>query len=78
MIVGLLPMMFSFGVGANGNRSLGTTAIGGMLIGMMCQIFIVPALFVAFEYLQEKITPLKWDDTASTEAEPDIEQYVRK
>ncbi len=78
MIVGLLPMMFSFGVGANGNRSLGTTAIGGMLIGMICQIFIVPALFVAFEYLQEKITPLKWDDTASTEAEPDIEQYVRK
>ena len=63
MIVGLLPMMFSFGVGANGNRSLGTTAIGGMLIGMICQIFIVPALFVAFEYLQEKITPLKWDDT---------------
>ena len=78
MIVGLLPMMFSFGVGANGNRSLGTTAIGGMLIGMICQIFIVPALFVAFEYLQEKITPLKWDDTAPIEAEPDIEQYVRK
>ena len=78
MIVGLLPMMFSFGVGANGNRSLGTTAIGGMLIGMICQIFIVPALFVAFEYLQEKIIPLKWDDTAPIEAEPDIEQYVRK
>ena len=56
MIIGLLPLMFAFGVGANGNRSLGTTAIGGMLIGMICQIFIVPVLFVVFQYLQEKIT----------------------
>ncbi|MBR1733346.1 MAG: efflux RND transporter permease subunit, partial [Alloprevotella sp.] len=39
MIIGLLPMMFSFGVGGNGNRSLGTAAVGGMLIGMICQIF---------------------------------------
>ena len=45
MIIGLLPMMFAFGVGANGNRALGTTAVGGMFIGMICQIFVVPALF---------------------------------
>lgn len=75
MIVGLLPLMFAFGVGANGNRSLGTTAVGGMLIGMLFQIFVVPALFVLFQYLQEKITPMKWEDMDNTEAEPDIAQY---
>ena len=58
MIVGLLPLMFASGAGANGNRTLGTSAIGGMLIGMILQIFIVPALFVAFQYLQEKVKPM--------------------
>ena len=55
MIIGLLPMMFAHGVGANGNSALGTGAIGGMVIGMICQIFIVPALFVIFEAIQEKL-----------------------
>ena len=77
MIIGLLPLMFAFGVGANGNRSLGTTAIGGMLIGMICQIFIVPVLFVVFQYLQEKITPMTWEDIDNTDAAPDIEQYTK-
>ncbi|MBQ7842146.1 MAG: efflux RND transporter permease subunit, partial [Odoribacter sp.] len=45
MVIGLLPLMFAHGVGANGNSTLGTGAIGGMFIGMICQIFIVPALF---------------------------------
>lgn len=75
MIIGLLPLMFAFGVGANGNRSLGTTAIGGMLIGMIFQIFIVPALFVIFQYLQEKISPMKWDDLENKEGQADAEQY---
>ena len=77
MLIGLLPLMFAFGVGANGNRSLGTTAIGGMLIGMICQIFIVPVLFVVFQYLQEKITPMTWEDIDNTDAAPDIEQYTK-
>ena len=77
MIIGLLPLMFSFGVGANANRSLGTTAIGGMLIGMIFQIFIVPALFVIFQYLQEKLTPMTWEDIDSTEAEADVQQYSK-
>ena len=55
MIVGLIPLMLASGAGANGNRTLGTSAIGGMLIGMILQIFVVPALFVAFQYLQEKV-----------------------
>ncbi len=77
MIIGLLPLMFSFGVGANGNRSLGTTAIGGMFIGMICQIFIVPALFVIFQYLQEKLTPMTWEDIDNSDAQADIEQYSK-
>ena len=78
MIVGLLPMMFAFGVGAHGNRTLGTSAIGGMLIGMICQIFIVPALFVAFQYLQEKIKPMEWDDLDNSDMHSEIEQYAKK
>lgn len=54
MIVGLLPMMFSTGVGANGNRSLGTGVVGGMLIGMLALLFLVPSLFVVFQWMQEK------------------------
>lgn len=55
MIVGLLPMMFSTGVGANGNRSLGTGVVGGMLIGMLALLFLVPSLFVVFQWMQEKV-----------------------
>ena len=75
MIIGLLPLMFSFGVGANANRSLGTAAIGGMFIGMILQIFIVPALFVIFQYLQEKVTPMHWEDIDSHGADADLQQY---
>ena len=77
MIVGLLPLMFAFGVGAHGNRTLGTAAIGGMLIGMLLQIFVVPTLFVVFQYLQEKIKPIEWDDLDNSDAEPEIEQYSK-
>ncbi len=75
LIIGLLPLMFAHGVGANSNNALGTGAIGGMLIGMILQIFIVPALFVAFQLIQEKISPLKWDDTDNSGLESEIEQY---
>ena len=77
MIVGLLPLMFASGAGANGNRTLGTSAIGGMLFGMILQIFIVPALFVAFQYLQEKVKPMEWEDVDNSDAEPEIEQYTK-
>ena len=77
MVIGLLPMMFASGVGANGNSTLGSGAIGGMLIGMICQIFTVPAMFVAFQYLQEKIKPIEWHDTDNTELESEIEQYTK-
>ncbi len=75
MIIGLLPMMFATGAGANGNRALGTGSIGGMLIGMILQVLVVPALFVIFQKIQEKITPLKWEDTDNEGIENEIEQY---
>ena len=77
MVVGLIPLMLAMGVGANGNRALGTAAVGGMFIGMICQIFIVPALFVIFQYLQEKIKPMEWDDIDNSDAETEIEQYAK-
>ena len=77
MIIGLLPLMFASGAGANGYRTLGTSAIGGMLIGMILQIFIVPALFVAFQYLQEKVKPMEWNDLDNSDATPEIEQYSK-
>lgn len=75
LIIGLLPMMFAHGVGANGNKALGTGSVGGMLIGMLFQIFIVPALFVVFQKLQEKITPMTWKDSDNHEIQSEIEQY---
>lgn len=63
MIIGLLPLMFASGVGANGNRTLGTGAVGGMLIGMILQVIIVPGLFVMFETLQEKFKPINRNET---------------
>jgi HAE1 family hydrophobic/amphiphilic exporter-1 len=77
LIVGLLPLMFSHGVGANGNIALGTGSIGGMLIGMVLQLIFVPALFVIFQKIQEKISPLKWSDTNNAGIGAEIEQYSR-
>ena len=55
MIFGMLPLMFSSGAGANGNSSLATGVVGGMLIGTLALLFVVPVFFVVFEYLQEKL-----------------------
>ena len=55
MVFGLLPLAFSVGVGANGNRSLGVGTIGGMLIGTIALLFIVPALFIIFQKIEEKV-----------------------
>ena len=57
MIFGMLPLMFSSGAGANGNSSLGTGVVGGMLIGTLALLFVVPVFYIIFEYLQEKVRP---------------------
>ena len=59
MIFGMLPMMFASGVGANGNISIGVGTVGGMLIGTVALLFIVPVLFIVFQYLQEKLMPAR-------------------
>ena len=55
-IVGLLPLVFSSGVGAKGNNSIGTGAVSGLLIGTVLGVFIIPILFIFFQYLQEKVS----------------------
>lgn len=55
MIFGLLPLMFASGVGANGNRSLGVGTVGGMIIGTIALLFVTPAFFIVFQYLEERV-----------------------
>ncbi len=78
MIVGLIPLLIATGAGAHGNRTLGASAIGGMLIGMIFQIFIVPVLFVVFQHLQEKLKPIEWEDLDNSDMNSEIEQYAKK
>lgn len=60
MIVGLFPLLLSSGAGANGNNTLGAGVIGGMFLGTLGILFMVPSLFIIFEWLQEKLSPLKF------------------
>lgn len=78
LIIGLLPLMYARGAGANGNQALGTGAVGGMLIGMILQVLVVPALFVAFQTLQEKFTPPTWKDKDTKKVQRELEQYSLK
>ncbi|MBR2400314.1 MAG: efflux RND transporter permease subunit [Tidjanibacter sp.] len=59
MVFGMLPMMFATGVGANGNISIGVGTVGGMLIGTIALLFVVPTLFVIFQSIEEKVSPNK-------------------
>ena len=55
MVFGLIPLMLAHGVGANGSRSLATGVIGGMIVGTLALLFLVPSLFIVFQYIQERI-----------------------
>ena len=57
MVFGMLPLMFASGVGANGNSTLGTGTVGGMVVGTLVLLFLVPGLWMIFQSLQEKIRP---------------------
>ncbi|MBP3357076.1 MAG: efflux RND transporter permease subunit [Rikenellaceae bacterium] len=61
MVFGMIPLVLSHGVGANGNSTLGTGVVGGMIIGTLALLFLVPSLFVVFEWLQEKVKPIKFE-----------------
>ncbi|HET8752876.1 MAG TPA: efflux RND transporter permease subunit, partial [Salinimicrobium sp.] len=55
-ILGLMPLVLASGIGAEGNRSIGTGAVGGLLIGTILGVFVIPLLFIFFQWLQEKMT----------------------
>ena len=83
MIFGLIPLVIAHGVGANGNRALGTGVVGGLLVGTLALLVFVPVLFVIFQWLQERFTPVQpersqdWqvqDETAQAKIER--EQYL--
>ncbi|MEG2239731.1 MAG: efflux RND transporter permease subunit [Alistipes sp.] len=69
MVFGMFPLMFSHGVGANGNSSLGSGVVGGMIVGTLALLFLVPSLFIVFQYLQEKVKPIKFKTEAEIEEE---------
>lgn len=74
MIFGLLPLMFSSGAGANGNSSLGSGVIGGLVVGALASLFFVPAMFIVFQSLQEKIHPVQF----GAEKFPDLQIEAEK
>lgn len=74
MAFGMLPLMLSYGVGANGNRSLSTGTVGGLLIGTIGLLFTVPVFFVYFQRLQEKIRPMPAAAEQETEQSNQLEQ----
>ena len=79
MVIGLLPMMFASGVGKNGNQTLGAAAVGGMLIGTLCQVLVVPTLFVIFQSLQEKFSPMKFEgDEENPDVTTELQQYAKR
>ena len=81
MIFGMLPLMFASGAGANGSRTIGVGTVGGMLIGTLGLLLIVPALFVVFQKLQEKFKPVQFvasDDPLIIEKIKAIEENDRQ
>lgn len=78
MIFGMLPLMFASGVGAYGNATLGTSAVGGMLIGSLILLFIVPALWITFQALQERFKPVKASGDSSETKIQQIESLKKK
>ena len=62
MIFGMLPLMFASGVGANGNSTLGTGAVDGMLVGTLVLLFLVPSLWIFFQGIQERIKPIEFKE----------------
>lgn len=62
MVIGMLPLVFASGAGVNGNISLGTGVVGGMIVGTLALLFAVPALFIVFQAMQERLMPARKHD----------------
>lgn len=57
MVIGMLPLVFASGAGANGNVSLGTGVVDGMIVGTLALLFVVPSLFIVFQAIEERVMP---------------------
>ena len=77
MVFGMLPLMFSTGAGANGNSSLGTGVVGGLLVGSLALVFVVPVFYVVFEWLQEKVRK-PYDEAADLQLQQELIQNLKE
>ena len=73
-VFGMLPLVFSTGAGANGNSTLGTGVVGGMIVGTLALLFLVPTLFIVFQTLQEKVKPLELDPDPQWSVRAEVEE----
>lgn len=78
MVFGMLPLVFANGVGANGNSTLGSGVVGGMIIGTLALLFLVPTLFIVFQALQEKIKPLEFDPDPQWAVRAELEECKKE
>lgn len=74
MVFGMIPLVFAHGVGANGNSTLGSGVVGGMIVGTLALLFLVPALFIVFQTIQEKIKPLQLDPDPQWSVRAEVEE----
>ena len=73
-VFGMIPLVLSHGVGANGNSTLGSGVVGGMIVGTLALLFLVPTLFIVFETLQEKLKPLEFDPDPQWAVRAELEE----
>ncbi len=73
MVFGMIPLVLASGVGANGNSTLATGVVGGMIVGTLALLFLVPTLFIVFQALQEKIKPLEFDPAPQWSVRAEVE-----
>ena len=74
MVFGLIPLVIAHGVGANGNRALGTGVVGGLVVGTLALLVFVPVLFVVFQWLQERLTPVQPERSQDWQVQDETEQ----
>ena len=73
-VFGMIPLVIATGVGANGNSTLGSGVVGGMIVGTLALLFLVPTLFIVFQTLQEKVKPLELDPDPQWSVRAEVEE----
>ncbi len=74
MVCGMIPLVFASGVGANGNSTLGSGVVGGMIVGTLALLFLVPTLFIVFQSIQERFIPIKFERNPDRAISAELEQ----